>query len=926
MTDTENRWARVKAVFDAALDAPRGEREALVAAAGLSDQDLAELRSLLAHHDEATGEQSFLARPVVSLSTPEPAARLGQRLGNWTLVRPLGVGGMGEVFEARRADGQYEGRAAVKLLKRGMDSAAVLQRFALERQALARLSHPGIARLLDAGASAEGLPYFVMEYVDGRPIDQAAQDLALEARLGLFLQLADAVAHAHRNLLVHRDLKPGNVLVDEMGQVKLLDFGIAKALDPLESLDGDTTLGGQRPYTPNYASPEQVRGEPVSTATDIYSLGVLLYQMLTGTRPTGRRATTVAEAARSVLEDEPTRPSRLSPREAVDPQWLRHRKRLEGDLDNILLKALEKQPAQRYASVDALRADIEAHLSGHPVSARAASVGYVTAKWLGRHRAAAAAAALGGLGLVTGLVATLMNGRVALGLGVGGMAAGLMLALVQARRAHFARDEAARARDAATRHLAELRRLAHSMVFEVNDALERGLIEGRRQLVHTAEQSLERQAAFGQMDDAERIQLGWALARLARLEGHENTNNVGNPRGALAHYDRALQVLEPLAPRQQGSADWHGAMAAALEGRYALMRQLRQADAAFAALERAVGHAARAAALQPDALAPRRHECHLRTLLADQAYPIVRTHGLCRLTQARELAQQALTCGRALAAWAPNEPAAQRSLGFALRMASGIEAIHGRLDEALALDAEGLAVLERGIALPGGESLRASDFAQARIRSAILLRAAGRYDDAQTVLEPALAQAEGDLLGNGGDEHRQRQFAAVTQTLLDLCVHCGDLARGTALYELAQRRLPPLTATQLADPLSRRAWQHAWMDSLQALCLARAGALDEAAALTQRLQRWMDEGVLRLRSDPNPLDAELEANLHIACAQVAAARGDWPAATAAAEVVQERLQALRALRDPADAIEAVRQKQLLERLGLVLQNGPQAAF
>ncbi|MFG6416014.1 protein kinase [Roseateles sp. DC23W] len=931
MTDTQNRWARLKAVFDAALDAPPGEREVLLAAAGLSADDAAELRSLLAHHDEATGEQGFLARPV-SLAPPEPAApaaQVGQRLGNWTLVRPLGAGGMGEVFEARRADGQYQGRAAVKLLKRGMDSTAVLGRFVLERQALARLNHPGIARLLDAGASAEGLPYFVMEYVDGRPIDQAAQDLALEPRLELFLQLADAVAHAHRNLLVHRDLKPGNVLVDGSGQVKLLDFGIAKALDPLEGmegLEGDTTLGGQRPYTPHHASPEQVRGEPVSTATDIYSLGVLLYQMLTGTRPTGRRASTVAEAARSVLEDAPTRPSRLSPSEAVDPQWLRHRKRLEGDLDNILLKALEKQPALRYASVDALRADVQAHLSGHPVSARAASVGYVTAKWLGRHRAAAAAATLGGMGLVTGLVATWLNGRVALALGVGGMAAGLLLALVQARRAQLARDEVARARDAATRHLTELRRLAHSMVFEVNDALERGLIEGRRQLVHTAELSLERQAAFGPMDDAERISLGWALARLARLEGHENTNNVGNPRGALAHYDRALQVLEPLAPRQQQSADWHAAMAAALEGRYALMRQLRQADAAFAALQRAVGHASRAARLQPEALAPRRHECLLRTLLADQAYPIVRTHGLCRLAQARELAEEALACGRALAAWAPNEPAALRSLGFTLRMASGIEAVHGRLDEALALDAEALAALECGIALPGGESLRVSDFAQARIRSAMTLRAAGRYDEAHAALEPALAQAEGDMLGNGGDEHRQRQFVAVIQTLLDLCIHRGDWAGGAALYQRAQRRLPPLTAAQLADPLSRWAWQHGWMDSLQALCLARAGALDDADALTQRLRGWMAQGVLRLRSDPNPLDAELEANIHIACAQVAAASSDWHAATAAAEVVQERLLAMRALRDPADAIERVRQTQLLERLARSLQRADSACL
>ncbi len=922
----EKGWARLKAVFDAALDAPRGEREALMAAARLSAEEVAELRSLLAHHDEAAGEQSFLALPALASSAPpEPVARLGQRLGNWTLVRPLGAGGMGEVFEARRADGQYEGRAAVKLLKRGMDSAAVLQRFALERQALARLNHPQIARLLDAGASAEGLPYFVMEYVDGRPIDQEVQGLPLEARLGLFMQLADAVAHAHRNLLVHRDLKPGNVLVDGSGQVKLLDFGIAKALDPLEGLDaGNTTVGGQRPYTPNYASPEQVRGEPVSTATDIYSLGVLLYQMLTGTRPTGRRATTVAEAARGVLEDEPTRPSRLSPSEAVDPDWLRHRKRLEGDLDNILLKALEKQPALRYASVDALRADIAAHLSGHPVSARAASVGYVTAKWLGRHRAAALAAALGGLGLVTGLLATLLNGHVALALGVGGMAAGLVLALVQARRAQLARDEAAQARDAATRHLTELRRLANSMVFEVNDALEQGLIEGRRQLVRTAEQSLERQAAFGQMDDAERISLGWALARLARLEGHEHTNNVGNLRGALAHYDRALQVLEALATRQQDSADWHAAMAAALEGRFAGLRATRQAEPAMAALERAAAHAARAAELEPDNLRLRCHQGMLLYHLSEHAYPVVRFHGLHDLPLARHYAHAALTCAQALVAWAPGEARAHRIHALVLRLNSGLLAIGGALSEAMAWDERCLAVLERAFGLPGGEALRASDLVQALIRCAISQRAAGLYNEARATLLPALARAESDLQGNVGDAHRQHQLCGTVQTLLDLHLHRGDEAESQALYERVHHLLPRLSAQHEADPLSRRAWQHAWMDSLQALSWARTGHPERAQALLERLDRWVAQGTLRLRTHANPLDFEMEANIHIARAHLALLRQDEAAAAAAAAGALERLAAMQALRDPLDAIEAIRRWQLTVRLAQSLGTAQRA--
>ncbi|MDP3611434.1 MAG: serine/threonine-protein kinase [Rubrivivax sp.] len=442
MTTAPLPWPQIKAVFDAAVDLPAANRETLIAAAALDAAALAELRSLLAHHDVATEQQVFMAETAAQ-QLAEAAARVGQRLGAWEIVRAIGSGGMGEVFEASRADGSYQGRAAVKLLKRGMDSAAVLQRFALERQALARLSHPHIARLLDAGASDEGLPYFVLEYVDGQAIDEAVRSLSIDARLRLFLQLADAVSHAHRNLLVHRDLKPGNVLVDSEGQVKLLDFGIAKALDPLEGHDGQTTVGGQRPYTPHYASPEQVRGEPVTTATDIYSLGVLLYQMLTGTRPTGRHATTPAEAARSVLEDEPTRPSRLSPSEAVDPQWLQTRKRLEGDLDNILLKALEKAADRRYASVDALAADVLAYLQGRPVRARPAQLGYVLGKFVRRNRWAVVAGALGGLGLLAGLAAALLQGRVAMVVGLLGMALGLGLALLQAERARRAQRSAA---------------------------------------------------------------------------------------------------------------------------------------------------------------------------------------------------------------------------------------------------------------------------------------------------------------------------------------------------------------------------------------------------------------------------------------------------------------------------------------------------
>ena len=548
-------WTQVRALYAAARQQPPHARDAWLQAQDAAAEVAAEVHSLLAH---AADDDDFLAAPPLTWALPgdktmdgadaagsADSGRIGQRLGAWQITARLGSGGMGEVYEARRADGSFDGVAAVKLLKRGMDSSAVLRRFALERQALARLSHPHIARLLDAGASDDGLPYFVLEHVQGRPIDEAVRGLALEARLKLFLQLADAVAHAHRNLLVHRDLKPGNVLVDGDGQVKLLDFGIAKALDPLEGAagaDGATmqiTLGGVRPYTPHYASPEQVRGEPVSTATDIYSLGVLLYQLLTGVRPTGRHATTAAEAARSVLEDAPTRPSRLSADETVDPQWLQTRKRLEGDLDNILLKALEKPPERRYASVDALAADVQAFLSGHPVSARAPQAAYVLGKFVRRNRWAVLAGVLGGVGLFSGLAAALLHERVAAALGVIGLAAGLGLALLQGRQAALARDEA-------RRQLAGVKHIASELVFRYGDAISHlpGGARAQEAMLRQTVASLDVTLAIAP-DDADLIVLvALALGRLAQIQGNPTFAGPERAAEATATVTRALALAD----------------------------------------------------------------------------------------------------------------------------------------------------------------------------------------------------------------------------------------------------------------------------------------------------------------------------------------------------------------------------------------------
>ncbi len=407
------RWRRLTELFDGLVGMPAGDRAARLAELDGEDASLrAEIESLLAESDGAglldAPASDVLATFLEEIDETVPEQPVGTRIGAYRLVEELGRGGMGVVYLAERVDGQFEQKVALKLVKRGLDTDEVLARFRRERQILARLDHRSIARLFDGGATEDGRPYFAMEYVMGDPITTwcDARRLSIEERLRLFRRACEAVHHAHRNLVVHRDLKPSNILVTEEGDLKLLDFGVAKLLGS-GAEDGQATPTltrvGLRAMTPEYAAPEQVLGNPVSTATDVYALGVVLYELLTGRRPYRLGPRFGREAERTILEGEPERPSavveapselerhsaaELAQARGLSPGGLR--RRLVGDLDAIVLTALRKEPERRYGSAQSLAEDLGRHLIGDPVAARPEGWLYRAARFAGRHRAALA--------------------------------------------------------------------------------------------------------------------------------------------------------------------------------------------------------------------------------------------------------------------------------------------------------------------------------------------------------------------------------------------------------------------------------------------------------------------------------------------------------------------------------------------------------
>lgn len=494
-------WERITELFGEVLDLPPERRRDFLADQRTRDPATAqELASLLEQHEQEGEFLPELEPQPVTLSDLS-----GRMVGSYRLVRLLGSGGMGTVYLGERSDGAFAKEVAVKLLATVLPHTR--ERFLRERDVLARLEHPHIAHLIDGGSTPDGWLYLVMEYVEGLPIDRycALHDLSVGDRLELLHQVCAGVAHAHRNLIVHCDIKPENILVTSGGQAKLLDFGIAKLLDVASS----TTLF--RPSTPAFSSPEQLQGDPVTTSSDVYSIGVLAYVVLTGSGPYPLKSNRVDEVVRAALTAEPVRAS-LSPQ--LPPQRAR---RLRGDLDNILAKALAKDPTRRYASVQQLADDLEAHRRGFPVRARPDSLAYRLRKFASRHRVASVTATVAMAALVVALGVTVWQARIA------------------------------------ERRFDDLHALAHAVVFDVNDSLATipGTTATRKLVVETALRYLDRLSAERVTDVALIEELAAAYIRIGKVQGGAFLPNLGDSAGAVSSFRKAAATVDraPTNPR-----------------------------------------------------------------------------------------------------------------------------------------------------------------------------------------------------------------------------------------------------------------------------------------------------------------------------------------------------------------------------------------
>lgn len=553
-------WQEIKRIFDAAVELSPSAQGAYLDTACRDATSRREVEKMLAADYATVLDHS----PLATHSFAQGARLEDRRIGRYRIVSEVGRGGMGAVFEAVRDDGQFEQKVAVKVILSGLNTDTIARRFRNERQILASLEHTNIARLLDGGMSDDGLPFYVMEFIEGEPIDEycSERDLGLHARLDLFRQVCAAVSYAHRRLIVHRDIKPSNILVTPAGEVKLLDFGIAKVVS--QTNDGERGTATQLGLmTPAYASPEQFRGDQVTTATDIYSLGVVLYRLLTGQLPYNLNGLRLDQMLRLVCDTEPPRPShaiadsdvKTRPSESTDSFQTETRsaiynpQSLKGDLDNIVLKALKKEPDRRYESVEQFSEDIRRYLVELPVSARPDTFSYRTSKFLKRNRVAVIAASLVFVALIAGIVGTTYQARAA-----------------------------RRERERAEKRFEQVRKLANNVVFKYHDAIADlpGATATREMLVKDALEYLDNLSQDAQDNPDLAQELALTYIKIGNVQGETYRANLGDSTGALVSYGKSVEILESLVRKDDRNAALLNNLRLAVQQKAYLLVRLQQ--------------------------------------------------------------------------------------------------------------------------------------------------------------------------------------------------------------------------------------------------------------------------------------------------------------------------------------------------------------
>jgi len=759
------RWERITQIVNDCLEQPQHERAAYARAQCGDDAALlADVEHWLARAADAEAHDSFLAQPAAAavLTThpvsSEISARIsdalsgedrwiGRRLGPWRITEAIARGGMGSVFKAVRDDDAYRKLVAIKVVRSALATDVIAQRFIAERQILASLDHPNIGRLLDGGRDDDGTPYFVMEFVSGLPIDRFCEvrTLPVAERLKLFRDVCAAVHFAHQRLIVHRDLKPSNILVDDQGHVKLLDFGIAKLLDPA-ALDAHgnalAAVTSANAMTPAYASPEQIKGEAVTTASDVYALGVLLYRLLTGQSPYKSDTTQPLALAKEIVDTDPERPSTVvtrsdSPRPSegsVDPAKVartldskRLQRELRGDLDNIVLMALRKEPERRYASAEQLAEDVRRYGKRLPVLARPDTLGYRTSKFVSRNRWAVGFATLAVVGLIGGIAATVWQAR-----------------------------EAREAQARAEKHFATVRKFANTLIFDVNDQIKQ--LEGAAgvsdTVLTTAKDYLDTLRADLGSDPVLRREIAVAYGRLGLAKFNFGQPHLGKADDAMAHFTTAHVLFRQL--HDQGFETVRSARDAALaQNSIAKIEATRGKHAE--AIER-VTRAEQALANEPTA--KREERDYLDRLRA----VIIET--------------------RADIRDGSYGPTAMLDLNLASR----------DLDEAIRLS-----LASAGTLAPDRQTVAANDLNLIRDRKARILARTGRLDEALAAFEEARAEAERIAAIDPGNMSWRLAASNVTSATAEALLLAGEGAKALDMHKRGRDQLQTRLATQTSD-------------------------------------------------------------------------------------------------------------------------------